>query len=59
MECGMILVVTGRRDGHVGAGTRFFDEAGVPWIRLNVEDLAINAEIDVDPAVVRRGELKY
>ncbi len=50
MECGMILVVTGRRDGHVGAVTRFFDEAGVPWVRLNVEDLATNAEIDVDPA---------
>jgi len=46
----MILVITSKKDSHVGAVARHFDRAGVPWVRLNTEDLAMNAEMSVSPA---------
>lgn len=46
----MILVITGKRDGHIGPVSRHFDDAGVPWVRINLEDLATNVEMTVDPS---------
>lgn len=47
----MILIVTSKRDSHVGAVTKHLDEAARPWVRMNVEDLATNAEITIQPAL--------
>ncbi|MBL3559439.1 MvdC/MvdD family ATP grasp protein [Rhodovulum sulfidophilum] len=47
----MIIIPTSKRDGHVGAVTKHFDDAGVPWCRINTEDFATNVEIDFDPAL--------
>jgi glutathione synthase/RimK-type ligase-like ATP-grasp enzyme len=46
----MILVITAKRDSHIGAVARYFDEAGVPWVRLNTEDLATNVQLTISPA---------
>jgi glutathione synthase/RimK-type ligase-like ATP-grasp enzyme len=46
----MILVITSKKDSHVGAVSRHFDYAGVPWVRLNTEDFAVNTEVTVSPA---------
>lgn len=46
----MILVITSKRDSHVGAVSRHFEDAGVPWVRLNTEDFATNVELTVSPA---------
>lgn len=46
----MILIVTGKRDGHIGAVTKHLDVAGAQWVRINVEDFATNVEVDVRPA---------
>jgi hypothetical protein len=45
----MILIITSKQDGHMGAVSRYFDDAGVPWVRLNTEDFA-NVELIVSPA---------
>lgn len=45
----MILIVTSKRDGHVEAVSRHLDKAGVPWVRLNVEDFATNVEVEIHP----------
>lgn len=47
----MILVPTSKRDGHIGAVTKHFDAAGVPWCRINAEDFATNVEVEIDPAL--------
>jgi glutathione synthase/RimK-type ligase-like ATP-grasp enzyme len=46
----MILIITGKRDGHVAAVSKHLDDAGVPWVRINVEDFATNVEVEVTPA---------
>lgn len=46
----MILIITSKQDSHVGAVARYFDDAGVPWVRLNTEDFASNVELTVFPA---------
>lgn len=45
----MILIITGQQDGHVGPVSKHLDSAGVPWIRLNVENFATNVEVDIAP----------
>ena len=45
----MILIITSKRDGHIGAVSRYLDAAGTPWVRLNTEDFA-NVELTVSPA---------
>ena len=46
----MILIVTSKQDGHVGAVSPHLDAAGTPWVRLNTEDLLTNASITMVPA---------
>jgi len=46
----MILILTSKRDGHVDAVSRHFDEAGIEWVRINVEDFATNVDLCVSPA---------
>jgi glutathione synthase/RimK-type ligase-like ATP-grasp enzyme len=46
----MILIITSKQDGHIGAVSRYLDTAGVPWVRLNTEDFATNVELSVSPA---------
>jgi glutathione synthase/RimK-type ligase-like ATP-grasp enzyme len=46
----MVLVITGKADGHVEPVVRHLDAAGVPWVRLNTEDAATNLSVTVDPA---------
>lgn len=46
----MILVITSKKDSHVGAVSHHFENAGVPWVRLNTEDFATNVELTVSPA---------
>ncbi len=46
----MILIVTSKRDGHIGAVAEHLDQANAPWIRINTEDFATNVEIDFHPA---------
>ncbi len=45
----MILIVTGKLDGHVGAVGRHLDCAGVPWCRINVEDFPNNVDVSITP----------
>ncbi len=45
----MILIITCKRDGHVGAVTQHLDKNGLPWIRMNTEDFATNVEITLNP----------
>lgn len=45
----MILIVTSKRDGHVAAVSRHLDDAGAPWVRINIEDFATNVEVEVTP----------
>lgn len=46
----MILIITSKQDGHIGAVARYFDAAGVPWVRINTEDFAMNIDLTVAPA---------
>ena len=46
----MILIVTSKRDGHVAAVSRHLDDAGAPWVRINIEDFATNVQVEVTPA---------
>lgn len=46
----MILVITSKQDGHIGAVARHFDAAGVPWVRVNTEDFATNVDLTISPA---------
>lgn len=46
----MILIVTSKRDGHIGAVSKHLTAQSVPWVRINIEDFATNVEIDVTPA---------
>ncbi len=46
----MILILTSRQDGHIEAVSKHLDADGSPWVRINVEDLATNAEIVVSPS---------
>jgi hypothetical protein len=46
----MILVITSKQDGHIGAVARHFDAARVPWVRVNTEDFATNVELTISPA---------
>jgi len=43
----MILVITSKRDSHVGPVAGHFEQAGIPWVRLNTEDFATNVELIV------------
>jgi glutathione synthase/RimK-type ligase-like ATP-grasp enzyme len=47
----MILIITGKLDGHVEAVVSYLDLAGTPWVRINVEDFPQNVEIEVDPTL--------
>lgn len=46
----MILILTSKRDGHIAAVTRHLDGAGHRWVRINTEDFATNAVVQVSPA---------
>lgn len=46
----MILVITGKRDGHINAVAEHLDSGGTPWVRLNTEDFATNVELSISPA---------
>jgi hypothetical protein len=45
----MILIISSRRDGHVGAVTTHINAAGMQWVRVNTEDFATNVEVDLSP----------
>lgn len=45
----MILILTSKKDGHVGSVTRYFDKNCIKWIRINVEDTAKNLEFHIHP----------
>ena len=45
----MILIVTSKRDGHIGSVARHLNEAHEPWARINVEDFATNTEVTIQP----------
>ncbi len=47
----MILIITSKPDGHIGAVTRHLDAAGAPWVRLNTEDIAQNLDLTIEPAL--------
>ncbi len=53
----MILILTSKRDGHVAAVTRHLDCAGQRWVRINIEDFATNAVVQVSPAAATGGIL--
>ena len=44
----MVLVITGKADGHVEPVVRHLEAAGVPWVRLNTEDAATNLSVTVE-----------
>lgn len=46
----MILIVTSKRDGHIGNVTRHIDALKCPWVRLNIEDLPANCNLSINPA---------
>lgn len=46
----MILVITNKRDGHVNQVATALEKAGVPWVRLNVEDTPRNVDITLEPS---------
>jgi hypothetical protein len=46
----MILIVTSKRDGHIESVSKHLDDAGAPWVRINIEDFATNVEVTVSPA---------
>ena len=46
----MILIITSKQDGHIEFVSRHFDRGGIPWVRLNTEDLAKNADITIVPS---------
>ena len=35
----MILIITSKRDSHIGAVSRHLTQAGAKWVRINVEIL--------------------
>lgn len=45
----MILVITSKRDSHIGPVASQIHKAGIPWVRLNTEDFANNIEIQLSP----------
>jgi glutathione synthase/RimK-type ligase-like ATP-grasp enzyme len=46
----MILIISTKADAHIEPVTRYLDAAGMPWVRINTEDLARNLELTVEPA---------
>jgi glutathione synthase/RimK-type ligase-like ATP-grasp enzyme len=46
----MILIISTKADAHVEPVTCHLDTAGMPWIRVNTEDIARNLELTVEPA---------
>ena len=46
----MILIFSTKADAHIEPVTRHLDAAGMPWVRINTEDLARNLELTVEPA---------
>jgi glutathione synthase/RimK-type ligase-like ATP-grasp enzyme len=46
----MILIITEKQDGHVGAVSPHLDAADAPWVRMNTEDLPTNAMFAMSPA---------
>jgi glutathione synthase/RimK-type ligase-like ATP-grasp enzyme len=46
----MILIISTKADAHIEPVTRHLDAAGMPWIRVNTEDIARNLELTVEPA---------
>jgi hypothetical protein len=45
----MILIISAKHDGHINSVAHHLDTAGMPWIRLNTEDLALNVEMEISP----------
>ncbi len=65
----MLLIITNKKDGHIGPVTKYFDEQvecrdaqsndqrdnafdvpkSIPWVRINVEDVATNLKITIKP----------
>jgi glutathione synthase/RimK-type ligase-like ATP-grasp enzyme len=46
----MILIITSKRDGHVNGVATVLDKAGVPWVRMNTEDLPRNLDMALEPS---------
>jgi len=46
----MILIISTKADAHIGPVTRHLDVAGMPWVRINTEDIARNLELTFEPA---------
>lgn len=43
----MILVITNKKDGHIGLVTKYFDENKIDWVRINTEDFSTNLKINI------------
>lgn len=46
----MILIISTKADAHIEPVTNHLDAAGMPWVRVNTEDIARNLELTVEPA---------
>jgi glutathione synthase/RimK-type ligase-like ATP-grasp enzyme len=46
----MILIISTKADAHIEPVTRHLDAAGMPWVRINTEDIARNLELTIEPA---------
>jgi glutathione synthase/RimK-type ligase-like ATP-grasp enzyme len=46
----MILIISTKTDAHIEPVTRHLDAAGMPWVRINTEDIARNLELTIEPA---------
>lgn len=46
----MIIIFTSKRDSHVDLVAQHLDAAGRSWVRINTEDFARNAEMDINPS---------
>ncbi len=45
----MILIITSKRDSHIGAVSRHLTQAGAKWVRINIEDFATNVDVEIEP----------
>lgn len=46
----MILIISTKADAHIEPVTSHLDAAGMPWARINTEDIARNLELNIEPA---------
>ena len=45
----MVLIITNKKDGHIGFVTKYFDDKKLDWFRINTEDFATNLKVTISP----------